>query len=102
MKKAIVFTMDAVFALYIFLIVASTFLFVLQSQTQNEDMLTLSRIARDVYETRFYGGTVDSTKFPWLEFDAACGTKKIISSEEAIVYDGDGALKKITIKVCMK
>ncbi len=101
MKKAIVFTMDAVFALYIFLIVMSTYLFLLQAQPQQEDMLMLSRLARDGYEVEWWGGTVDSTKFPWLAFDTACNNKKIVGSEEAIVYDSNGLLTTVTKRVCI-
>jgi len=55
MRRGIVFTMDAVFALYISLLFMSTMLVLLETgRNYSDDSLALSRLSRDVYEVKRY------------------------------------------------
>ena len=55
--RGIVFTLDATFALVLVMIFAGTLFAMLENFSQPDESLTLSRLARDVYEIRHYGAT---------------------------------------------
>lgn len=94
-----IFTLDAVFALYVLLIVASTVAVVFASTTQSADStLELSRLARDVFEVKTY--SPGYTPPAWLKTDAACNNAANVGVESAVVYVDNGAVQLSTLKVC--
>ena len=99
MRKGIVFTIDAVFAILIMLIMMTTVVTLIELQSQGDDSLKLSRLSRDVYENRFY----DPGFSPpiWLLEGDKCSQARSVGSERAIVYAGSGQLSEVITKVCM-
>jgi hypothetical protein len=81
--RGIVFTLDATFALVLVMIFAGTLFAMLENFSQPDESLTLSRLARDVYEIRHYGAT--DTAAGVLE-DDKCASAAQIGSAAAIVY----------------
>jgi len=85
-QRGIMFSIDAVFALYIALILTTAFAVVLQAQEQTtDDMLTLSRLARDYYNIK------EETPGAPLPGDllqgAACNSNKVAGSALVFVYN---------------
>ena len=85
-KRGIFFTIDAVFALYIAMLLMTAFMVVLQTQEQtSDDLLKLSRLARDVHEIRKENpGAALPTGF---SEGAACGEGKTVGSAFILVYN---------------
>lgn len=99
MKKGIVFTTDAVVGILIMLMFMVTTITLLEIQSQTNSTLYLSRLARDVYEVRYYDSSASLPS--WLLEGNACDNSKEIGSERAVVYAGGGQLTTTTIKVCL-
>lgn len=101
MKKGIVFTMDAVFALYVALILTTTFFFMFEARQSSEDLYHLSRLARDVYEVNYSsGGTLTSITLP-AGLSTSCAGKNLTAVESAVVYKTGGNLGYQNITVCV-
>jgi uncharacterized membrane protein YdfJ with MMPL/SSD domain len=83
MRKGIVFTMDAVYALYISFLIMSTLIIVLEANTNySDDSLALARLSRDVYEVKKYDQVMKLPNFVLNGSD--CDGKSYIGS--AIVF----------------
>ena len=99
--KGLVFSIDAVFALYIAILLTTAFVAVMQTQTQtNEDLLKLSRLARDIYQMRQHspGAGLPS------EFSEGnnCNDAKTVGSSFIIVYNEDtNKVEAAYQKVCL-
>ena len=84
MRKGIFFTMDAVIAFYLALILLSTFLFLMESsQNYSEDFLSLQRLSRDVYEIQQYDDEISLPEF--LSDD--CGEAYSVGSALIFTYE---------------
>ena len=89
MKKGVVFTMDAAFALYISFLFMSMMIVILEANTNySDDSLALVRLSRDVYEIKKYDSVMKLPNFVLNGSD--CDSKNNIGS--AIVFGyGDTA-----------
>jgi len=85
MKKGVVFTMDAAFALYISLLVMGTMMVLLEADTNySDDPLALSRLAKDLYEVRKYDLTLNLPSF--IKKGSACDGKTLIAAVQNVTY----------------
>ena len=100
MRKGVVFTMDAVFALYVALLLLTTFFFMLEAKQSSEDIFYLSRIARDVYEVNYSSEGTASIILP-SGLSTSCTGKNLTAVEPAVVYDDNGVLKYQNTTVCI-
>ena len=79
MRKGFVFTMDAVFALYITLMSVSILVTMLETRsTHSDDSLLLARLASDVSEVKGYNPSVTLPSF--IATGSACVGKASVSS----------------------
>jgi len=101
MRRGIVFTMDAVFAILILMVMMTTVITLLEIHSKNLDStLALSRLARDVYEVEYYESGVT---FPtWISTGNECDNSENVVSERAVVYAGHGSLTTVVKRVCIK
>lgn len=100
MKKGIIFTLDAVVGILIMLMFISMTVTLIETQSQTDSILYLSRLARDVYEVRYYGSVISMPS--WLSEGQACDNSNQVAVERAIVYVGGGQLTTTTIKICSR
>ena len=85
MRKGFVFTMDAVFALYIVLLSGSILVTMLEtSNTYSGDSLLLARLASDVSEVRGYNPSVALPSF--ITTGSGCDGKASVSSTLVFNY----------------
>jgi len=86
MKKGVVFTMDAVFALYMSFLVMSTLIIILEANTNySDDSLALTRLAKDVYLVKKYNPALTVPTF--LKTDILCdNSKDSIASVQSFAY----------------
>ena len=100
-KRGIIFSIDAVFALYIALLLMTAFLAIIQTQSQtNEDLLKLSRLARDVHEIRQQNPSASVP--PGFSEGATCDVADTVGSAFLLVYDETS--NKVTIssqRICL-
>ena len=88
MRKGVVFTMDAVFALYLSFLIMSTLIIVLEANTNySDDSLALARLSRDVYEVKKYDQVMKLPNF--LSNGSLCDDKSHIDVGSAIVLGYD-------------
>ena len=99
MKKGIVFTMDAIVALYLFLIVSSAFFFLAEPALVNDETIMFQRLARDAYDTKWAAGELSLAQYKFN--DACSNTARQIGAEIAVEYAGNGNLRLNIIKVCI-
>lgn len=100
MRKGFVFTMDAVFAILLLLVMMTTVITLLEVHSKNLDgTLILSRLARDVYEMEYYESGV--TLPTWVYTGSECDNSENIVSERAVVYAGQGSLTTVVKRVCV-
>lgn len=89
MKRGVLFTMDAVFALYIALLFLSTMMVLLEaSKNYSSDSLTLARISRDVYEVKRYNASLKMPGFVLTGSD--CSLKETVGSALVFNYNDIG------------
>jgi hypothetical protein len=86
MRKGIVFTMDAILALYIALLFMSIMMVLLETnQNYSNDSLSLARLSRDVFEVRKYNPSVTLPSF--IATGSACSGKGTIGSVFLVYSD---------------
>ncbi len=85
MKKGVVFTMDAVFALYLSFLIMSTLIIVLEANTNySDDSLALTRLAKDVYLVKNYNSSLTLPSF--IKTGSECDSAKEVGSMQNFVY----------------
>jgi len=85
MKKGVVFTMDAVFALYLSLVLMSTMMVLLEAnKNYSEDSLALARLARDVYEIKRYNPSITLPSF--IKTGTSCDSSSSVGSARVLYY----------------
>jgi hypothetical protein len=100
-KRGIVFSIDAVFALYIALLLVAAFVTVIQVQGQtNEDLLKLSRLARDIHGIRQDNpGAALPTGFAE---GSACDDAETVGSAFLLVYNNSAdAVTVSSQRICI-
>ena len=86
MRKGVVFTMDAVFALYMSFLIMSTLLIVLEASTNySDDSLALTRLAKDVYLVKKYNSSLTLPTF--IKTGSQCDSKDLVASVQNFDYD---------------
>lgn len=89
MRKGIVFTMDAAFALYLSFLIMSTLIIVLESNTNHSgDSLSLMRLAEDLYLVKKYNPSLTLPSF--IKTGSDCDGKDLIASAQNFVYGDIG------------
>ena len=84
MKKGIVFSMDAMYAFYIVLLLMGVLVVMLETQSNSgKTFYDLSRVARDVYELKYSGQLIPGS-FGIIVNN--CDDAKIIASTRALTY----------------
>lgn len=98
MKKGIFFSLDATAGVLIIILgIALVVSLLFAANHSNEDIVELSRIARDVYEVQKYGGTAPA----WIKMGSTCDTAGTVAVESALTYDKiTGIASRTNIKVC--
>ncbi len=88
MKKGLVFTLDAAFALFLTMVMLAMFVYMMESYSQqNNDMLELSRMARDVRMVEKYsGGTIPFTLLDTVKRDSDCDSAKLVATSTGLEY----------------
>jgi hypothetical protein len=87
MRRGVVFTMDAVYALYISFLLMSTLIIVLEANTNySDDSLALARLSRDFYEVRKYNSTLILPSFVLNGTDCDVPSKSYIGSALVLGY----------------
>jgi len=86
MRKGVVFTMDAVFALYLSFLIMSTLMVVLEANTNySDDSLALTRLAKDIYLVKKYDSSLKLPTF--IKNGSDCGSdKNLIASVQSFTY----------------
>ncbi len=98
--KGIIFSLDAVLGLILLVTFMSTFVVILQmNDSSPEDMLILTRIARDVVEIKLENPWVHENYLLPDGFSYDCTGKENIGSALYFEYNGVDLDKK-TVEVC--
>lgn len=103
MDKGLVFSMDAVYAIFVILLASVTIIALLNTSKQtNQHSLYLSRISRDVHDTNIsLNGTLNTSEVGWIKINN-CSQENLVGTHEAVAYNGNGDLKTVTTEVCPK
>jgi hypothetical protein len=95
--RGIVFTADSAMAVAVLMIVAATTVTLMELSSQPDQELQLYRLARDVYEVKYYDST--ATLPSWISTN--CDSAEQVGSERSIRYDGGGNVREVITKVCL-
>lgn len=101
--KGFVFSMDAILGLLIVITMASTFIMMLEAESQqsssSEKTLALSRLARDLAEVRKKDPSYAVPS--WLKTGGQCdGAQDVGSSLYFRINPNTGSLDETTVRVC--
>lgn len=85
MRKGVFFTMDAVIALYLALVLMSVMMAMAESgKNYSEDSLSLARLSGDLYEVRKYDSTLKPPDF--IATGILCDGKELVGSALVLGY----------------
>ena len=108
MKKGVVFTMDAVFALYLSLLVMMNLMIFFESnKNYSDNSLALSRLSRDVFEVKRYAPSATLPTFikigsPTCDLYSTVGSATVLSygDIQAGTLGAKSAISLASWKVC--
>lgn len=88
MRKGLVFTLDAAFALFLTMVMLAMFVYLMESYSQqNVDMLELSRMARDVRMIEKYSGEkIPFALMDTMKMDSDCDSAKVVATSTGLGY----------------